>query len=250
MSSTNPDNTLTSAEVEHLDRLETIVQRGLDADLQLGNALAEISDASLYRGTHQKFEAYLRDRWGIRRAPDDQLIQAAELADRSCTEVDLPASATEPEDRPFAPVHGEGPEAYASLWEQAFQELSDDDVTAVEVRLTVHRRERPAELTPAPCPIRWRPGELQAGKLVSWLGWLLNHSNGTIADVAHHLETRAADLDDDARERLRNDVLVLDDELATVKALLAPVDWDAEHGRLLAGEIPPFEDDADDEQDE
>ena len=91
---------------------------------------------------------------------------------------------------------------------------------------------------------------MQAGKLVSWLGWLLNHSNGTIADVAHHLETRAADLDDDARERLRDDVLVLDDELATVKALLAPVDWDAEHGRLLAGEIPPFEDDADDEQDE
>ena len=80
------------------------------------------------------------------------------------------------------------------------------------------------------------------------MGWLLNHSNGTIADVAHHLETRAADLDDDARELLREDVLALDEELATVKALLAPVDWDAEHGRLLAGEIPPIEGDADDEQ--
>ena len=69
MSSTNPDNTLTSAEVEHLDTLEAIVQRGLDADLQLGSALAEISDASLYRGTHQTFEAYLRDRWGLPARP-------------------------------------------------------------------------------------------------------------------------------------------------------------------------------------
>ena len=82
------------------------------------------------------------------------------------------------------------------------------------------------------------------------MGWLLTHSNGTIADVAHHLETRAADLDDDARQQLHEDVLALDEELATVKALLAPVDWDAEHARLLAGEIPPFEDDADDEQNE
>jgi hypothetical protein len=121
MSSTNPDNTLTNAEVEHLDRLEAIVQRGLDADLQLGNALAEISDASLYRGVHQTFDAYLRDRWGISRAPGNQLIQSAELADPSSTEVVVPAPATEPEERPVAPVRGEGPEALADLWEQAFR---------------------------------------------------------------------------------------------------------------------------------
>lgn len=250
MSSTNPDNTLTSAEVEQLDTLEAIVQRGLDADLQLGNALAEISDASLYRGTHQTFEAYLRDRWGISRAPDNQLIQAAELTDPSSTEADLPAPATEPKERPLAPVHGQGPEALANLWEQAFQELSDDDATAVEVRLTIHTRGHSAGVNSARWPIPRRPGESEVGKLVSWLGWLLNHSNGTIADVAHHLETRAADLDDDARELLHEDVLALDEELATVKALLAPVDWDAEHGRLLAGEIPPIEGDADDEQNE
>lgn len=250
MSSTNPDNTLTSAEVEHLDTLEAIVQRGLDADLQLGSALAEISDASLYRGTHQTFEAYLRDRWGISGAPDSQLIQAAELADPSATEVDLPPPATEPKERPLAPVRGEGHEAVANLWEQVFRELSDDGVTAVEVRLTVHTHGHSPDLNSARWPISWRPGEAEVGKLVSWLGWLLTHSNGTIADVAHHLETRAADLDEDARQQLRNDVLALDEELATVKALLAPVDWDAEHARLLAGEIPPFEDDADDEQNE
>ena len=94
-------------------------------------------------------------------------------------------------------------------------------------------------------------GEAEVGKLVSWLGSLLTHSNGTIVDVVHQVETRSVDLDDDAREQLRDDVLVLDEEFATLKALLvAPLDWDAENERLLAGEIPPFEDDADDEQNE
>ena len=89
-----------------------------------------------------------------------------------------------------------------------------------------------------------------ASELLARLGWLLTHAGGKIADVAHHLETRAADLDDDAREQLQDDLLALDEELATLKALLEPVDWDAEHERLLAGEIPPFQDEADDEPDE
>ncbi len=88
-------------------------------------------------------------------------------------------------------------------------------------------------------------------RLVLRLRWLLTQSSGTIADVAHQLETRAADVDDAARQQLRDDVLVLDEELALLKALLLPpIDWDAEHERLLAGEIPPFEDYADEEQDE
>ena len=179
MSSTNPNNTLTSAEVEHLNKLEAIVQRGLDTDLELGNALAEIGDASLYRATHQTFDAYLRDRWDI-----------------------------------------------------------------------VHTREQPAELKPGPRRTLGPPSDLEAGELPARLGWVLTHASGKIADVAHHLETRAADLDDDARQQLRDDLLALHEDLAPLSALLEPVDWDAEHGRLLAGEIPPFQDDADDEQDE
>ena len=108
MSSINPDNTLTSTEVAHLNKLEAIVQRGLDTDLELGNALAEISDASLYRATHQTFEAYLHDRWEIRRSRDDQLGHAAEIADPPSNDLELPAPGTEPEPRAVAPVRGGG----------------------------------------------------------------------------------------------------------------------------------------------
>ena len=206
MSSTNPDNLPTRTEVEQLNKLEAIVQRGLDTDLELGNALAEISDASLYRATHQTFEAYLHDRWNIRRSPDDQLSRAAGIADPPSNDLELPAP--------------------------------------------LHRREQPAELKPQLPPTLGPPGDLEAGELLARLGWLLTHASGKIADVTHHLETRAADLDDDAREQLRDDLLALHEELAPLTVLLEPVDWDAEHRRLLAGEIPPFQRYADDETNE
>ena len=248
MSTFNPHNLLTSAEVEHLNKLEAIVQRGLDTDLELGNALAEISDASLYRAAHQTFEAYLRDRWGIRRSPDHQLSQTAATADKPSTDLSLSAPPTEREERPLAVVRDEGPDWLISVWEQARHLFGDDGATAVDIRITVHRRKQRADRTPAPNP--GGPGDSQAGEPLARLGWLLTQSTGTIADVAHHLETRAVDLDDDAREQLRDDVLALQEEVATLKGLLEPVDWDAEHGRLLTGEIPPFQDDPADEQDE
>jgi hypothetical protein len=80
------------------------------------------------------------------------------------------------------------------------------------------------------------------------LRWLLTDSAGTIANVAHQLETSAAEVDDNARAQLYDDVSVLDEELATVKALLGNcVDWDAEAKRLFGGEIPPIAGDEDDE---
>lgn len=179
MRSPSPDNILSSAEVEHLKRLEAIVQRALDADAEVGNAFADINDAWLYRGTHQTFEAYLRDRWGICRSRGYQVIEVGGTADQPSPEVD-----------PLAPGT-----------------------------------------------------ELEAGNLLPRLRLLLTQSSAAVADVVHQVEACAVDLDDDARERLRDDILVLDEEFATLKALLvAPIDWDAEHERLLAGEIPPFDD--------
>ena len=78
----------------------------------------------------------------------------------------------------------------------------------------------------------------------------MTESSGTLAYIAHQLETRAGELDDDACEQLRDDVLTLEDDIATLKALLlTPVDWDAEHRRMIAGELPPFEDDFDEDDD-
>jgi hypothetical protein len=224
MSSSNSDNSRSRAEVEHLDKLEAIVQRGLNAEIEVGNALAEINDTWLYRASNHTFETYLRDRWGMSRERADQLIQAA-------------AAAGPP------PSNG-----LARVWERARQEFGGDDVTAVEIHLTVHKRPQPSQLRRSPWQLPQDPDELENGELLRRLRWLMTESSGTIAHIAHQLETRSSELDDEAQEQLRDDVLVLDEDLATLKSLLLPaVDWDAEHGRLISGDIPPFEDESEDD---
>lgn len=250
MSSPNPENSRSSVDVEHLNKLEAIVRRGLDTHHEVGNALAEISDQRLYRTSHRTFEAYLRDRWGMSRSCGDQLIQAAEAAARPSAGVDssAPAPATPSPARAPAPARRDGTDGLALVWEQARREFGADDVTAVDIRLTVHKRQQPPQLTPGAWPNVERPAELEAGALLRRLRWLMTESSGTIAHIAHQLETCAVELDDDACDQLRDDVLVLDEDIATLKALLAPpVDWDAAHGRLIAGEVPPFEDDFDED---
>jgi hypothetical protein len=250
MSSPNSDNSRSRAEVEHLNRLEAIVQRGLDTDLEVGNALAEINDTWLYRATHPTFEGYLHDRWGISRTRGDQLIQAAEAACQPPAGVDSPAPATGSAPRPLEPVHRDGSDGLASVWEQVRREFGGDDVTAVDIYLTIHKRKQPLQLQPDPSPNPQRSAELEAGELLRRLRRLMTESSGTVANIAHQLETRAAELDDDACDQLRDDVLVLEEDIAMLKGLLARVDWDAAHERLIAGEVPPFEDDDDEDEDE
>jgi hypothetical protein len=247
MSSPNFDNRRSSAEVEHLSKLEAIVRRGLDTDLEVGSALAEIRDTWLYRASHETFEAYLRDRWQMSGPRGHQLIQAAEAAITSSAGMGDPAGATRSQARTPA-VRRDGSDGLAIVWEQARQEFGDDDVTAVDIHFTVHRRQQPPPPTRFGWPSPPDPAKLEAGALVRRLRWLMTESSGTIAYIAHQLESRAAELDDEARDQLREDLFVLDEDVACLKAGLdATVDWDVEHGRLIAGEVPPFEDDLDED---
>ena len=83
-------------------------------------------------------------------------------------------------------------------------------------------------------------------ELVVTLRRLLTQSGGTVARVTHELETREALTDDTALAQLRDDVLVIEEELAALKAmLLGYIDWDSKLQQLLDGEIPPLEDDPD-----
>ncbi|MFL5864840.1 MAG: hypothetical protein ACJ780_29440 [Solirubrobacteraceae bacterium] len=245
MNSSSSDDTPDSLELEHLSRLEAIVERSLDVDVEAGNALAEISDAQLYRGTYDTFATYLRERWGMTAWRGLELIHAAEIADSARREPGGPPPITEMP----APPHRDGARALANLWEQARHEMGGDDVTAFDLRLTIHKRQQWAQSPPEPSPVHWRAEVPESAPTLRQLRWLLAQSSGTIADVAHQLDTAADALDEDALEQLRFDLLVVDDELATLKAMLAePVDWDAEYGRLLAGEIPAFEDATEDDE--
>jgi hypothetical protein len=66
-----------------LAELEQVVKEGLATYQEVGNALDEIKSRGLYKETHQTFEAYLKEKWGISRAHGYRLIAAAQVAKMS-----------------------------------------------------------------------------------------------------------------------------------------------------------------------
>ena len=229
-----------------LDKL----RRGLRAYLVVGNARSEQQHQRLCRdaightvATHQ--------RRSIRRPATDQLAPPGAAANARSTNTDIPAPAEDTQTAEPGSRLNDGSKPLTSGWNQALGTSGPDNATAGDIRLIPYRHQRPVDPTREPEALPGPAASAQDGELVPRLRWLLTESAGTIANVAHELETRAAEVDDHARAQLHDDILALDDELATVHTLLGnKVDWDAETRRLLAGEIPPFQIDAGDEDGE
>lgn len=72
--------TLGLAERDRLAELEAVVERGLEAFVEMGLALEAIRDERLYRETHATFEAYCKERWDFQRRYGDRLIGGARVA--------------------------------------------------------------------------------------------------------------------------------------------------------------------------
>lgn len=239
----NPEPELTAAELGSLDGLEAIAHHGLGTYLQVGGALAEIRDRHLYRETHPSFEAYLRDRWAVD-VPQGELPPATTIL----TDAEA-GSALELE--PLAAILHSQCEALARACEQTLNALADNDRVRIDIHVDVSA---PGEPDATADGVTFDPPAIAdptGGELLPRLRWLLSEASGTIGLVAYQLESRAAGLDDVARVQLQDDVLVLDDELATVKTLLLePIDWDSELGRLVDEGLPPLDTDTDPDEDD
>lgn len=71
---------LTGPERAELARCEAVIERGFRTFIEVGNALAEVRDARLYRAEHRTFQDYCRDQWGFSRKRAYDLIGAAAVA--------------------------------------------------------------------------------------------------------------------------------------------------------------------------
>ncbi|TIT21987.1 MAG: hypothetical protein E5W86_18355, partial [Mesorhizobium sp.] len=69
--------TLPAAETARLARCEQIIERGFAVFFEVGQALAEIREAKLYRASHDTFEDYCKERWDIGRSRAYELIDQA-----------------------------------------------------------------------------------------------------------------------------------------------------------------------------
>lgn len=130
---------LTVSEATRLTELEGVVARGLATFVDVGNALAAIRDARLYRAAHGTFEEYLQARWGMARRTAYQMIDAATVVEnvRNCAQI---APANESQARPLARLE---PDEQRAAWGRVVETAPDGKVTAAHVQAVVDEMTTP-----------------------------------------------------------------------------------------------------------
>lgn len=70
---------LTEQETTLLNECEAVIERGVKAFKEVGQALLEIRESKLYRTTHKSFKSYCFEKWGISEAYATRNIKAFEI---------------------------------------------------------------------------------------------------------------------------------------------------------------------------
>ena len=70
---------LDSAEQVQLNLCETIIEKGYNTFIEVGNALFDIRNNKLYREKHSTFEEYCKQKWQIKRQRAYELMDAASI---------------------------------------------------------------------------------------------------------------------------------------------------------------------------
>lgn len=135
--------TLNPGALVALASCEQRIERGLKTFIDVGQALAEIRDSRLYKGTHDTFESYLEGRWGMSRAHAYRMISAAEVVS-PIGDIEGPKPTNEGQARALAAVPE--PER-AEVWREAVDRTDGKPTAKVVSEIA---KERTAPPTPAP----------------------------------------------------------------------------------------------------
>lgn len=124
-----------------LSTYESIVKKGRDSFIEVGNALMRIRDGRLYRETHNRFEDYCQEKWELSKRYVNRLVAASEIAEEMGPMGPKPKS--ERQVRPLAEL--ETKEERADAWKEAVETAPKDKsgepvVTAKHVAEVVERR--------------------------------------------------------------------------------------------------------------
>ena len=133
--------TLTKRENEEFEALEEIIEDGLNAFGQAGQALIQIRDKKLYRATHGTFEVYVREKWDLARNRAYRLMEAA-IVVQNVAHGQQTGPTSERQARPLTKL--DTPEQQVAAWELA------GDIAAEENKpVTAKHVERAAEAVSA-----------------------------------------------------------------------------------------------------
>jgi len=125
---------LTSDEKRELRKHESVIRRGWETFVDVGNALAQIQKDRLYRGEFKTFAEYCRGRWQYGKSQAYRLMGAAEVIANLSPIGDIPRPVNEAQVRPLI---GLSAEDQLSAWKAAVEKAGENGVTAKLVREAV-----------------------------------------------------------------------------------------------------------------
>lgn len=115
-----------------LQRLEAVIERGLETFVEVGTALVAIRHDKLYRKTYGTFEDYCRERWGMTDRRARQLMSAATAVSSLGSGTIVPITESQ-----VRPLSGLKPEQQQLAWSKAVETAPNGRVTAEHVRSVV-----------------------------------------------------------------------------------------------------------------
>ncbi|MFA5377850.1 MAG: hypothetical protein WC455_19020 [Dehalococcoidia bacterium] len=125
---------LTTIELSELAEHETVIEVGIGAFVEVGDALLAIRDKRLYRAEYSTFEDYCRERWGMGQSRAYQLMGAAQIAVNVST-IGRSQPATEREARPLRTL---SPDDQRVAWQVVTETAPDGKITAGHVQAVVN----------------------------------------------------------------------------------------------------------------
>lgn len=124
-----------------LEELESIIERGLETFVEVGQALLEIRDGRKYRERKfMTFEDYCKERWGFRRETADRYIRSAEVV-AVINPIGLVPPSNDAQARELAPLLDD-PRILTEAWTEVQERAAAEDkpVTAALVREVVEQK--------------------------------------------------------------------------------------------------------------
>jgi hypothetical protein len=114
----NSQPVLSELEAERLHELEETIQEGFDSFLKVGLCFAEVRFHKLHRATHERFEDYCRERWGLSASRTNQIINTVKVVENITEAVPQDAALLEAcNEHTLRPLSHLGPELQAAAWE-------------------------------------------------------------------------------------------------------------------------------------
>lgn len=124
---------LQAIEKQELLRHEAVIERGIKTFIEVGTALMAIHDGALYRESHNTFEDYCRERWGMSRIHAHRMIESAQvvnnLVDNLLPTGNIPGPLPENE-RQVRPLARLDPPQQAEAWSLAVESAPNGKPTA------------------------------------------------------------------------------------------------------------------------